>query len=156
MKCYFSLILLALSLHGFSQQKLVTYTFEKVDSVYSQSPRPIFVFLEADWCRICGQMKATTLSDSTVVAALNRGFYFVPFDGESREEVTYQNVTYTFQPTGVGTGTNELATALGQVDGKVNYPTLCILRNQTDIVFKHGGALSKNELLNILQKVIEQ
>ena len=130
--------------------QLNVYRFEEIDSLQRIAPRPVFVFIHTDWCRYCAQMKATTLKDKKVVEQLNSKVYFVSFDAESRETISFYGATFKYRPTGNGTGSNELAGLLGTIDGQMALPGICILNSKGEIGFQYGGALPAKDLKRLL------
>ncbi|MBC6992610.1 thioredoxin family protein [Lewinella lacunae] len=131
----------------------VAYRFEQVDSLQAVEARPVLVFLRTDWCRYCHRMEHTTLRDTAVVRLLNTDFYFVSFDAETEQDVQWRGHTFRFRPTGRKTGVHGLAEALGTVDGRVAYPTVCILNPAFERIFQYNGALDAAGLLRILRTV---
>lgn len=133
--------------------QLNTYSFEQVDSLQQVETRPIVVFIQTDWCQYCKAMEHTTLKNEKIVQQLNQDFYFINFNGEDERAITFRGHTFHFKPTGHRTGVHELAEQLGTIDGKLSYPTLCILNVGYEIVFQHGAFLKANTLNRILKKV---
>lgn len=132
---------------------LFAYSMESIDTLIKRDVRNIAVLLTADWCHFCKNMEINTLADEEVIKQLNEAFYFVNFDGESKDPVRYQNQTFTFKPSSRSSGTHELAEALGTIDGELTYPTFVIVNPKNEIVFQHSGFLNKDELLAVLISV---
>lgn len=132
-----------------------TLAFEAVDSLQQKSPRPVVVFIHTDWCRFCFAMKTRNFTDEAVVEVLNEHFYFVDFDGESTRPVIFKGRTYNHKPTGANTGVHELAEFLGSINGKVTYPTLCILNSEYELVYQHNSFMNADELMGVLDYLIE-
>ena len=136
---------------GFSQLK--TYSFEEVELLSKENPKPIVVFTHTNWCKYCKIMENTSFKDQKIIAALNENFYFISFDAETKEDILYNNHIFQFQPNGTNTGIHELATALATIDNQVAYPTLTILEYDKSIVFQQASLLSAKALLVILDKL---
>lgn len=136
---------------GFAQ--LRTYTFEEVEQLSKQNPKPIVVFIHTTWCNYCKLMENTTFKNKAVIDELNTNFYFVSFDAESKEPITYNNQTFYFKPNGTNTGIHELATALATIDHQVVYPTLSILGTDQSLIFQQHSVINTKAMLAILQKV---
>ncbi len=131
----------------------VAYRFEQIDSLQAVEARPVLVFLHTDWCRYCHRMEHTALRDTAVVRLLNTDFYFVSFDAETERDIRWRGHTFRFRPTGRKTGVHELAEALGTVDGRVAYPTVCILNPAFERIFQYNQALDAAGLLRVLRAV---
>jgi len=146
---YFFYILLFISQCTWAQLK--SYSFEEIDTLKEE--KNIVVFLRAEWCKYCKVMENTTFRNEKVITELNNNFYFISFDGEQKEAVTFQKHIFKFKSTGKKTGVHELAEALGTFKGKISYPTVVILNTKKEIIFQHPYLLKPQELLKILHKV---
>lgn len=97
------LFLISLSVHQLPAQP-ITYAFGQVDSLMKEEERPLVVFIHTDWRRYCNAMKNTTFQDEAVIELLNENFYFLSLDGEEKRDITFMNYTFSFQPSGNGSG----------------------------------------------------
>lgn len=145
------LMSICIAFQAYSQ--LNSFDFDRLDSIQAASPKHVVIFLHTDWCSVCKRMEHTTFSDSTLVATLNQHFWYVPFNAESEQAITYHGRTFQFKPTGVKTGVHELAQQLGTIDGQLNYPTVVILSPEDEIVFQYGGLLKRDAFLEVLRAV---
>lgn len=150
-----ALIMLSASWVGSIPQGLQNHSFADLDSLMARDQRPVAVFLHAEWCKFCKNMEQTTFSDEKVIEQLNNKYYFISFDGEQKEDVTFQNHVFRYQPKGRNTGTHELAVALGTVEGELTYPTLAILNPDYEIVFQYNAFLTAKELSRVLEEGYE-
>ncbi|MDG2433742.1 thioredoxin family protein [Flavobacterium sp.] len=144
------LFLLTVITSGFAQLK--RYTFAEAEQLSKQNPKPIVVFVHTSWCTYCKLMENSTFKNKEVVTALNTNFYFVSFDAETKEPITYQGHSFYFKPNGTNTGIHELATALATIDNQVVYPTLTILGTDQSILFQQHSVIRAKEMLSILYK----
>ena len=136
---------------GFAQLK--THTFQEAEQLAIKNPKPIVIFIHTAWCTYCKMMEHSTFKNKQVIETLNDNYYFVPFDAESTEPITFNNHTFKFQPTGTKTGIHELATALATIKGQVIYPTTTILGTDNSIIFQQHSLIRAVDLLSILQKL---
>ncbi|SEA16858.1 Thioredoxin-related protein [Flavobacterium gillisiae] len=148
----FFLFMLAIP-SGFAQ--LRTYSFEEVEQLSLENPKPIVVFVHTNWCKYCKMMENTTFKNKELINELNTNFYFVLFDAESKNDIIFNKHTFKFKPTGQNTGIHELATALATVENQVVYPTLTILDPNYSILFQKQSFLKAKDLLSILEKIKE-
>ena len=132
--------------------QLKTHTFQEAEQLAIKNPKPIVVFIHTAWCTYCKMMENSTFKNKEVIETVNENYYFVPFDAESTESITFNNHTFSFQPTGTKTGIHELATALATIKGQVVYPTLTILDNEKSIIFQQHSLIRAVDLLSILAK----
>jgi len=134
-------------------QELHPLSFEELEVQQSLEPRYTLVFLYTDWCKFCAAMKNTSFKDESVVELLNKRFYFVPFDGEGKDEVVFMGRNFKYNPTGTKTGVHQIAEQLGTIDGQLAYPATVLLDPQFQIVFRHNAYLDAEQLLEILRAV---
>ncbi len=151
-------IILAIILFGsfttYSQLKkntLKTFTFEEVEKLHQQKPKPIVVFLHTDWCKFCFGMNKTTFKNNKVIKLLNDNFYFVKFNGEEKKDITFLGKIFTYKPTGTNTGIHQLANELGSKNGRITYPTTIILNSKFEINLQLSGYLNSKDFIRILK-----
>lgn len=133
--------------------QLKAYQFEQIDSLQKIEKREVIIFIHTDWCKYCQSMKHTTFKNKGLVNLLNNDFYFVSFNAEINQHIQFNGKSFHFKPTGTNTGVHELAEELGNVDGNLSYPALCILDADFEIVFQYNAFLTVDNLTEILQKV---
>ncbi|MGA9212547.1 thioredoxin family protein [Kaistella sp.] len=134
----------------FSQTK--KHPLERVEELQKTEQKNIVVFLHTDWCNYCKAMQNATFKDKEVQKILNENFYFADLNGEEKAEIHFAGNVFKYQPTGVKTGYHQLAVSLGNIAGKVSYPTLVILNPNNEIIFQYNGFLTAKEMLEILKK----
>jgi thioredoxin-related protein len=133
----------------------LNYTmFEQLDSLQQAEKRPVVVYLYTDWCKYCGTMKNTTFKNEAVIKLLNENFYFVSFNIEEKNPISFSNYTFQYKPTGNKTGIHELAEQLGTINGQLAYPGLCFLNSKFEILHQQEGFVSAKELLLVLNQII--
>ena len=128
------------------------YQFSEVDSLMAKEKRSIAVFLHANWCKFCKNMEQTTFKNDAIVQLLNEQYYFISFDGEQKEKVRFNQRNFAFQPRGRNSGTHELATALGSINGELTYPSFVLLNPQYEITFQHNTFLNARKMKVILEQ----
>lgn len=136
--------------------QLKTYSFEEVEMRIKVNPKPVVVFIHTSWCKYCQMMKNSTFKNKDVIGILNKDFYFVPFDAECKEDITFNKHTFKFKPTGANTGLHELASELGTIDGQVVYPTITVLDADYSILLQTSSFKNSKEILQILKKIVER
>jgi thioredoxin-related protein len=153
-KKLFLLLLLCCTIpSGFAQ--LHSISFEQIDSLQNVEKRKTIVFIQTDWCQFCHAMKNTTFKNEAIIKELNTSFYFIDFNAEEKRTVVFNKTTFEYKPTGNKSGIHELGIALGTVKKQLNFPVLCVLNSENEIVFQHSGYLKYKELKLILAKLKE-
>ncbi|MFD1552944.1 thioredoxin [Putridiphycobacter roseus] len=149
------LFLLLFFKQGYAQSdSLHTFSFENVDSLNAVKSKNVLVFFHTDWCKYCQLMNETTFKDKAVIELLNDNFYFVPFDPESETDIEFAGRKFKYIPNGKETGMHEIAIALAKIDGKINYPSICMLNQNYEIVFQYNQFLSAPDLIKVLGEVL--
>lgn len=133
-----------------------SHTFEAAEAKMHEEKRPIVVFLHTNWCQYCQNMEMTTFRNDQIGTLLHTHFYFIRFDGESTEAVTFRGRTYYPASVGSFIGDHPLAQDLGNINGTLSYPTLVILNPDYEIIFQHNGYLDAQALIGILQEILRQ
>jgi thioredoxin-related protein len=136
---------------GFSQLK--TYSFEEAEKLSKENPKPLVVFIHTTWCNYCKMMENSTFKNPEITTILNTNYYFISLNAESKEDIYFNNYTFSFKPNGQNTGIHELATALATINSQVVYPTITILQPDFSIAFQKHSFLNKEQLVTILEKV---
>ena len=149
MRNFFVFSLIFSSLANFAQQ---TMTFEELDSALLAKPKRTVIFLHTDWCKYCQSIKTTSFKNEELISTLNEEFYFVMFNGEEKETVSFQNKSYSYIPRGATSGSHELAFEIGQIDGKLLFPTIVILDTNLTVLYKRASFHSASELLKVIDQ----
>lgn len=140
------------SLRGYGQPQGAV-PVEQLERLQQAEKRPVLVFIYTDWCRYCRAMEQTTFQDPAVARWWDSAYYFVSLNAEARQPVQVQGQTFRYRPTGNGTGQHELAQALGNVEEKLRFPTLCFLNSEYEIVYQQAGFIDAPQLVSILQTI---
>lgn len=131
-------------------------SFQQLDSLQKVEERPVLVFIHTDWCRYCQHMKHTTFQNEKVKACLDTAYYFVSLNAEMKDDISIKGQTFRYQPTGNETGQHELAQALGSVEGKLSFPTLCFLNESYEIIYQQLGYIRSEQLVSTLKLIKDQ
>jgi len=138
---------------GFSQLKSIA--FEEIENLQKIQQRKVIVFIHTDWCQFCQRMKSTAFKNQEIIQQLNADFYFIDFNAEEKRDVSFQNQTFQFKPTGNNVGVHELALQLGTINKQITYPVLCVLNEKNEIIFQYHNYLSQRDFKQLLQKLKE-
>ncbi len=147
------LILGSILLPSLSFSQIKQYKFEEIDSLQKIEKKIVVVFIHTDWCRYCEAMQHTTFKNRHIINTLNNNFYFINFDAEEKRNITFNNNTFQYKPTGDQTGINELAEQLGSINGKISFPGICILNADNQIIYQQNEFLSAKDLEIILTQL---
>lgn len=115
----------------------------------AKKPKRIFVKLYTDWCTICKMMEKKTFSKSRIYKPLNEYYYPVAFNAEQKEAVMFNDSLFQFDPS-LGQGTHSLAYHLGKESGHLSFPTIVILDEKFNILYKYPSYMSVLNLEEVL------
>lgn len=101
-----------------------------------KEPRKTIVDVYTAWCGWCKVMDRQTYTNPDVIEYLNKNYYMVKLDAESRQEIVVGGVKYKFDES---SNTNQAAIALLQ--GKLSYPTTVFLDAQYNMIQPLPGYL---------------
>jgi thioredoxin-related protein len=147
------LFFLGITATGFCQLK--GSSFEAVDSLQLVQKRKTIVFIHTDWCQFCQRMKSTTFKNPGIIESLTSDFYFVDFNAEEKRDITFNNQTFKYKPSGNNVGVHELALQLGNINNQIVYPVLCVLNEKNEIILQYSNYLSPADFKVLLEKLKE-
>ena len=142
---FFSMLGFFLGFVCIAQPKEIT--FSDLETLMEENPKPVVVFLHTDWCSYCALMEKKTFKDSEVVKELNKDFYYISFNAETKEDIKFKDHLFKFKKRGLKSGEHELALALGKQN---SFPGLVILNSNLEIIYQYFSYLKPKQLLIIL------
>jgi thioredoxin-related protein len=108
-------------------------------------PRKIFMDMYTHWCGWCKKMDASTFKDPKVVDYLNKKYYAVKFDAETKDTIKFRDHDFFFH---ADKRSNELAFSLMQ--GKMSYPTTLYLDETFALLSPVPGYITTDQIMPIL------
>lgn len=100
-------------------------------------------------------MKSTTFKNQEIIQSLNSDFYFIDFNAEEKQDISFNNQMFKYQPTGNNVGVHELALELGTMNNQIVYPVLCVLNEKNEIMLQYNNYLSPKDFKLLLEKLKE-
>ncbi|RZK12212.1 MAG: thioredoxin family protein [Flavobacterium sp.] len=146
MKKFLILVFLLIANQNFAQLK--THTFEEAEKLSIENPKPFVIFIHTSWCKYCKMMENSTFKNQEVIKQLNEKFYFISFDVEAKNDISFNNHLFKFKPKGNNSGIHELAESLSNQ----TYPTVTILNSDYTILTQIESFVNAKQLLNYLSK----
>lgn len=134
---------------SYSQTKTETInwmSFEEALTKSSKEPKKIFMDIYTEWCGWCKKMDKSTFVDPEVVAYLNKHFYAVKLDAETKDTITYKSKDYMYV---TDYKANEIAAYL--LNGQMGYPTAVYLDEKNDPITAVPGYYTSEQLMPILK-----
>ena len=100
-------------------------------------------------------MKTTTFRNQEIIGKLNSNFYFIDFNAEEKRDITFNNQSFKYKPSGNNVGVHELALQLGTINNQIVYPVLCVLNEKNEIILQYNNYLSPKDFKLLLGKLEE-
>ena len=104
--------------------KIKWYTLEEAVEANKTNKKKFAIDVYTSWCHWCKVMDKETFTDPAVIKYMNEHFYAIKFDGEHKDNITFQGKDYKFVTAG-RRGINTLA--YYWLDGRAAYPTIVYL-----------------------------
>ena len=129
-------------------------TFEEMLKASEKKQKLVLLDLYTDWCGWCHKMDATTFNHPIIAAYLNEHFYFVKFNAEQKEPITFKGKEYVWEPGG-RSGIHQIGNYAAQ--GKLNsFPTISILDEKLNSVHVQAGYLTPQQIEPLLHWFVEK
>tara|TARA_R110002049_G_scaffold258433_5_gene434186 strand:- start:1544 stop:1945 length:402 start_codon:yes stop_codon:yes gene_type:complete len=118
--------------------------FNNLPIEFKASKKPLLVFIHTDWCKICKMQEGTVFADDSISKQLNNQFYLLKLNAEDENDISFFGRTYQGA---TSRSHHQLAEYIGKEGKAINFPTIVILNERLEIVYKKAGFVSKEELL---------
>ncbi|MDB9776055.1 thioredoxin family protein [Vicingaceae bacterium] len=141
-KLYTFAFSLLFSLCAMSQVKWMD--FNNLPIEFKASKKPLLLFIHTDWCKICKMQEGTVFADDSISKQLNEQFNTLKLNAEDVNDISFFGRTYQGA---TSNSYHEFAEYIGKEGNVLNFPTLLILNERLEIVYKKAGFVSKEELL---------
>jgi len=134
---------------------LVTCSFAQVqwtsihdlDDSLKVKEKPEVVKIYTDWCGYCKMMDAKIFENKGFTKKVGSDYYFVALNAERNEKITFNGVEYNYLLRNGGRGIQKLALQLGEVEGRISYPTVVLLNPDYSQKKKINGYVRKPDFL---------
>lgn len=135
-------------------------SIEEAQARVKKAPKPIMVDVYTNWCGPCKMLDRNTFGHARLAEYVNKHFYAVKFNAEGGEPVTFKGQTFrnpSFNPQAGGgrNGTHEFTMAIGNVNGRIAYPTLVYLNEELEVIAPVQGYMTPSQIEPILRYIGE-
>jgi len=144
------IILIGVLQSNFTIAQFNSNSIIQLEQAMIKQPKPVIVFLHASWCSYCILMQKKTWQNQDLVNRLNNDFYFVSFDVEHKNDITFFNKTYHFQKKGINGGIHQMAQLFSS---KNEYPTVIFYNKNFEKIYEYNGYLKAENMLLLLNNL---
>jgi thioredoxin-related protein len=116
-------------------------------------PKKILINIHTSWCHYCKMQEKQTFENKEVIKQTNENFYAFSFDAESKDDLYFAGKTYRYKASGRDTGLHELATFLATQHGQIAYPTVLVLSEKFELLYRNTGFVAAKDLLKVIALV---
>ncbi len=106
-------------------------TWEEAQARNKKEPRKFIVDVYTQWCGWCKKMDKETFDNADITKYINKNFYAVKFDAETKSDINFNNKVYSYIKSGSG-GYHQLASEI--TFGKLSYPTIVFLDEKLNVL----------------------
>lgn len=117
---------------------------------HSDKSKKAVVLLSQPWCTYCKIME-NYISGDPEFMLLSENFYFLKVNASMTKTLIFNGKEYKFSFDGLGTGTHQLALALGGED--LVFPTTVILDKSGAVLYRIPGFLKSSEMKHLLNRI---
>jgi thioredoxin-related protein len=138
-----------------ADKKVRWYTLMEALELNKKAPKKIIIDIYTDWCGWCKKMDKETFEHPVISDYLNKNFYPVKFNAESKDSIVFAG--YKFGNPGLGSrSTHQFAMALFQAQ-KTNpgYPAIAYINENLQLIGVMPGYLSASQIEPILNFITE-
>ncbi|WP_373071694.1 thioredoxin family protein [Zeaxanthinibacter enoshimensis] len=134
------------------EEEIQWKTWSELEMALAEEPRPVFIFFHAEWCVYCKKLDREIFTKTPVVRKINREYYAVRMDVESRDTIVFDGLTFTNkQALSKRNGIHELPALLASREEKpFSLPATLIFNKNFAVVERIFEYYTSAELLNTL------
>ena len=123
-------------------------SIEQAQKLNQKHPKKILIDTYTEWCGWCKRLDATTWQDARIVDYLNKNYYAVKFDAESKDSIHFNGKVYHYNPNDGRNGINELAVKL--LGSQMAYPTIVVIDESLNTLSVIPGYQTADPMNNIV------
>lgn len=106
-------------------------SWDEAQALNKKEPRKIIVDVYTQWCGWCKKMDKETFDQADITKYINKHFYAVKFDAETRTPIIFNDKTFEYIRSG-NAGYHQLAAEI--TFGKLSYPTIVFLDEKLNVI----------------------
>lgn len=155
----FTLFLSSLFSVNFAQEQPVEQIdwidIETAQERLKNEPRKLLIDVYTNWCGWCKKMDASTFRHPEIVDYVNKHYYAVKLNAESKQDISFNGETYVNPNPEKKRPTHQLA-SLAAVKGRLSYPTIVYLDENLQMLSPVPGFLDAKGIEPIIHYFAEE
>ncbi len=151
---YCIILLCVFSLKAQTNKDINWQSFEKLELLQKQNPKPVFIYIYADWCVYCKKMNRVSFKYKNNIELLNQNYYALKFNLETEQEIVFDGKIFKNQELKTHRQPkHDLAKFLTDKQDKVSLPAIVILDEDFNIIKKLHTYLSPKQFNSLLKSL---
>lgn len=135
-----------------STEKVQWYTIEEAEALAKKNPKKIMIDVYTNWCGWCKKMDSETFTHPVIADIINKSFYAVKLNAESKGNITFNGYTYKYVSQG-GRGYHELSAGL--LNGKLSFPSIAYMNEKLELLGAIPGYYTPADIEPLLDYIAE-
>ena len=128
------------------KEKINWLTLEEAQQKFEIEPKPVIIDLYTNWCYWCKVMDKKTYNNKNVVEYINKNFYAVKVNAETKETIEWRNKNYFYNSQNK---VNDFA--LYVTNGQLGFPSTIIFSQLQKEPAAIPGFMTPKEIESILK-----
>lgn len=130
-----------------AQQKINWIDFKDLPALQAQNPKPLFIYIYADWCVYCKKMEQATFKEAKNIEQLNEKYYALKFNLETEQEIIFNGEIYKNKELKTNRQpSHELAKFLTGKQDQISLPAIVLLDENFKLLKRLHTYLSPKQL----------
>ncbi len=134
-----------------SEKEIRWLDFEQLEDSLKVNPKKVFIDFYTDWCAPCLRMQKEVFTDPEIVDRLNREYYAVKMNAESRDTISFGNQKFVNERSNKRNAVHQIPLLMARQKNKpFSVPALVFMDADFKAEKRYFQYLNVEQLSNIL------